>query len=123
MALSFHRYVICGVLVVATGFSQTPAGMNVASRFSVASIKPCKDEFFPDDRGRDRGAGPVAIDPGRIRIKCISLENIIMQAYILYANGQGRSVVPMREEWVREAAGVYAPGRVPWYDPRADSSR
>ncbi len=86
--------------MAATGFSQTRTGANVAPTFPVASIKPCKDEFAPDG-GRGRGAGPVAVDPGRIRIKCLPLENIIMQAYVLYANGQGRSVVPMREQWVR----------------------
>jgi uncharacterized protein (TIGR03435 family) len=101
MALSILRYAICGLFVVATGFAQTRAGTNVAPRFPVASIKPCKDEFVPDDGGRGGGAGPVAVDPGRIRIKCLPLENIIVQAYVLYANGQGRSVVPMREQWVR----------------------
>jgi uncharacterized protein (TIGR03435 family) len=54
--------------------------------------------------GRGPGAArPVSFDPGRIRINCMPLENIIMQAYVVYANGQERSLlpIPLPEQWVR----------------------
>jgi uncharacterized protein (TIGR03435 family) len=109
MSLSSLRYAICGVFAVAIGHSQTSSGEDVAPRFSVASIKPCKNAFGPDDGGVGRGAiRPIEVDPGRIRINCLPLDNIIMQAYIVYADGQARSQVPMGEQWVRGGPGWIA---------------
>ena len=101
MRLGALCYAIFGAFAAAAGFAQTQIGSDTPPKFAVASVKPCKDEFVPDAGGRGRGPGPVAVDPGRIRINCMPLENIIMQAYVAYADGQGRSLVPMAEQWVR----------------------
>jgi hypothetical protein len=107
MFLSGLRYAICWVFVVAIGLSQTSSDADVAPRFSVASIKPCKSAF--DDGGLGRGAiRPVEVDPGRIRINCLPLDDIIKQAYIVYADGQTRVPVPMGEQWVRGGPGWIA---------------
>jgi uncharacterized protein (TIGR03435 family) len=109
MSLSGLRHAICCVCVVAIGTSQTKPGADVAPMFSVASIKPCKNVFGSDDGGVGRGAvRPIEVDPGRIRINCLPLDNIIMQAYIVYADGQTRVPVPMGEQWVRGGPGWIA---------------
>ncbi len=108
MAMRFALCAIGGAFAVAIGFSQPPAGTNRAPTFSVASIKPCKDEFTaPYGAGRGAGTGPILVDPERIRIKCLPLDNIILQAYVVYASGQGRSVVPFpsADQWVRGGPG------------------
>lgn len=101
MPSSILRYALCGVFGVAIGFSQARGGVNEAPAFSVASIKPCKEEVIPFGAGRGPGTAPVAVDPGRIRIKCLPLGNLIMQAYVVYPDGEARSAIPMREQWVR----------------------
>lgn len=96
-------YAYFSAFAATAGFAQTQVGSDAAPKFAVASIKPCKDEFDRESGGRGRGPTPVAVDPGRIRINCLPLENIIMQAYLVYADGQGRALLPtpIPEQWVR----------------------
>lgn len=108
MSLSGLRYAICGLLAVTAGLSQTSPG-DVSPRFSVASIKPCQNTFGPDDGGVGRGAiRPIEVDPGRIRINCLPLDNIVMQAYIVYADGKTRAQIAMGEQRVRGGPGWIA---------------
>jgi uncharacterized protein (TIGR03435 family) len=99
-------YAICGAFVFANGFAQMPTGSDAAPRFAVASVKPCTARAFDEFATGGRGTGaarPVSVDPERIRINCMPLESIIMQAYVVYASGQSRSVLPtpLPEQWVR----------------------
>lgn len=106
MCLGILRYAICGAIAAVIGLSQTSADAVSAPRFAVASIKPCTSRESDDLAAGGRGPGaarPVSVDPERIRINCLPLENIIMQAYVVYADGQGRSALPIPrpEQWLR----------------------
>src|SRR5579872_3540307 len=69
-------------------FAQAPR-----PRFEVASIKRCSDHQVEDmiaASGGGRGAGSGPADPEMLRFECRPLSLILLQAYVVYADGQTR---------------------------------
>ena len=68
------------------------------TKFKATSVKPCGDastdrktgEVFPGVRG-GRGGGS---SPGRLRLGCWTVKELVLSAYVRYANGQDRSILP-----------------------------
>jgi hypothetical protein len=80
--------VLVGFAISATVFAQHV-------EFEVASVKRCTERGFDDFGGGGRGPGAaasIAVDPARIRIECRTVESLIVQAYVLFGNGHGRSM-------------------------------
>src|SRR4051794_2984815 len=77
-----------GYLVAAMGvvFTQSPPPPSQALKFDVVSVKPC-DPNVPPVASRGVGASP-----GRLRLDCRRLVDLIQTAYVVYANGD--STVP-----------------------------
>ncbi|SPE39607.1 exported hypothetical protein [Candidatus Sulfopaludibacter sp. SbA3] len=86
------KRILLGAIVIATAVShaQTP---EARPQFEVASIKR------NTDCGGRRGAGSPP-SPGRMNMECITLRNLIQNAYLVFANGVGlnlKMVVGLRE--------------------------
>ena len=61
-------------------------------KFEVFSIKPCRAADVSSDGGRRGGGRRTSMDPGRLRLECRTLDNLIRLAYIRFANGKGDSL-------------------------------
>jgi uncharacterized protein (TIGR03435 family) len=86
---------ICVVLLAGAGKFQTSAQTDITPRFEVASVKRCTERGFDDFGGTGRGraaATSIAVDPARISIECRTVESLVVQAYVLFSDGQGRSM-------------------------------
>ncbi|HEY1342691.1 MAG TPA: TIGR03435 family protein, partial [Bryobacteraceae bacterium] len=66
--------------------SSVPASHAAPPKFEVVSVKSCKGDDLPP--GRRRGGNS---SPGTLRIDCMTVRNLINQAYILFANGHVNS--------------------------------
>ena len=80
----------CGVLTIAVGSakSQTTAAQP---KFEVISVKPCNAQDLPgggQGRSGNGGAGRVYWTPGRLVAECVTLDRLIREAYLEYADGQ-----------------------------------
>jgi uncharacterized protein (TIGR03435 family) len=89
------RIVAIGVLLAAGSASifsitelraQSPA-LSIP-KFDVASIKPCNIADLPGGNGRGGAGGKIAWSPGRLNAGCQTLENLIREAYLRYADGK-----------------------------------
>lgn len=83
------------VISIVAGILSAPAIRAQSSpasspKFEVASIKPCQagDTSSGGGRGGEGGGGRVSGDPGRLRLKCQTVEDLIRSAYLEYANGK-----------------------------------
>jgi uncharacterized protein (TIGR03435 family) len=82
-----------------------------ATKFEVASIKPCTVE---DNGGRGPGkagggSGGFGWTPGRLDVRCATLESLIRDAYLSYPEGK-QWVAATRAEPTPDAFGVHNGG-------------
>jgi bla regulator protein blaR1 len=80
--------VLIGLLLNAGNAPAIRAQSSAASapRFEVASIKPCQGE---PSGGRGGGfGGGIRLSPGRLNADCMTLDSLIRDAYIRYADGK-----------------------------------
>jgi uncharacterized protein (TIGR03435 family) len=61
-----------------------------APKFEVASIKPCKQSDVDKDGGGRKGGngGPTRWSPGRLTVECPTVDFMIRDAYLRYADGK-----------------------------------
>jgi uncharacterized protein (TIGR03435 family) len=66
-----------------------PKGLSAgAPRFEVASIKPCNSGDLAPGSQRGRGGGGIKWSPGRLTAECTTLDSLVRDAYIRYADGK-----------------------------------
>jgi uncharacterized protein (TIGR03435 family) len=71
-----------------------------ATKFEVASVKPCDPKDMNHPAGKSGGSGgPIRWDPGSLSEECQTVENLVRDAYLRYADGK---------PWVAGAVGVPA---------------
>jgi len=74
-----------GALVITLGPARSQTKTDARPRFELASIKLATDcGRTPNDPGP---RGPGASSPGRLEIRCASVEALIQRAYVGFANG------------------------------------
>jgi len=88
--MSTVPFLVCGILTIAVGSAraQTTAAQP---KFDVVSVKPCKPgdlQGGPSRSGGNGGAGRVIWSPGRLVAECVTLDRLIREAYLQYAEGQ-----------------------------------
>jgi uncharacterized protein (TIGR03435 family) len=66
--------------------ASSQSSVPMKEKFEVASIKACN---LSSDGGRSGGGTNAGSDPGRLRLECQTVENLIRLAYIRFANGRG----------------------------------
>jgi bla regulator protein BlaR1 len=66
--------------------AQSPA--RDKQKFEVASIKPCEGGAPVVGRGGRLGGGGVKWSPGRLNAECMTLDGLIREAYIRFADGK-----------------------------------
>jgi uncharacterized protein (TIGR03435 family) len=94
-----YEYRVLVALAVAQSAGPIAAQPAAGSgpKFEVASIKRCT---MPDDAAAGavndggRGQGAPAPDPGRYRVECRTVEDLIRTAYIWYATGEAGRIPP-----------------------------
>jgi hypothetical protein len=70
--------------------SSLPRSVSAPSpKFEVVSVKPCNAKDMPSGRGR--GGARASIDPGRLRLECRTVDDLIHMAYLWFADGKGDS--------------------------------
>jgi uncharacterized protein (TIGR03435 family) len=67
-------------LVLGLTLTSTTA-QSSTGKFEVVSIKPCKNGPAAKGEGRTEGSG------GRLTVECATLDNLIRDSYVLYADG------------------------------------
>jgi uncharacterized protein (TIGR03435 family) len=72
---------ITGALAITAGLAQQ-SPKTATPKFEVASIRPCNDAI-PADR-----SGGTGSSPGRLTVNCGTVELLIRQAYVTYADGR-----------------------------------
>ena len=82
---------VCGVLTAAVG-SAWPQTVPATPKFEVISVKQCKPGDVqgggPSRSGGNGGEGRVLWSPGRLVAECVTLDRLIREAYLQYADGQ-----------------------------------
>ena len=83
------------------------AQSEVAAKFAVASIKPCEDsaDAGPGKKGGGGGSGGFHWTPDRLSVRCITVDNLIRDAYLSYPEGK-RWAAATSLEPTPEAFGV-----------------
>ncbi|SPF55518.1 exported hypothetical protein [Candidatus Sulfopaludibacter sp. SbA4] len=80
--------VVAGLLIAPRSPAQSPRAAAATPKFDVTSVKPC------GDGRRDRRTGDVVPgggSPGRLRLGCWPLRDLVQSAYLSYADGQVQS--------------------------------
>lgn len=103
MRLGVLRFAICGMFAAAPGFRSDADRERCGAQVRCRIHQTVQGRICPGLRRPRRAARPVSIDPERIRINCMPLENIIMQAYIVYGNKQSGGPGPRRDNRTRLA--------------------
>jgi len=88
---------IVGVINAPSIRAQSPQ-TGATAKFEVASVKPCEDMNHPTGKSGGSG-GPLRWSPGSLTEECQTVENLIRDAYLRYADGK---------PWVPGAVGVPA---------------
>jgi uncharacterized protein (TIGR03435 family) len=81
------------VSAVATDAQTTAASPPPKSGFDVVAIKPCKPGDVPILGSRGGGAGRTNWSPGRLNVECQTIDQLIRDAYLRYADGKPWPVV------------------------------
>jgi len=100
------------VVPVAAGMITAPRRTSTqvkgpVPKFEVVSVRPC-DPGHPGGQGsRGQGAGPAG-SPGRLTENCLTLMNLMQNAYIRFADGRGHDAWQIRNipieggpEWIK----------------------
>jgi hypothetical protein len=85
LALSF----VVGILNTVAVGAQVSSPQSVSAprpKFEVVSVKPCNAKDLPSGRGR--GGARASFDPGRLRLECRTLDELIHMAYLWFADGK-----------------------------------
>ena len=91
------------VAAVAVAFTQSPPTPGQALRFDVVSVKPCDPNAPPPAASRGVGASP-----GRLRLDCRKLLDLIQTSYVVYASGDSK-VPALRPDFDRISGSPNAP--------------
>ena len=78
------------VFAVLATIPARPQTATVIPKFEAASVKPCKSGDLPvGGQGRSGGDnGRIVLSPGRLVAECVTLDRLIREAWLLYADGQ-----------------------------------
>jgi uncharacterized protein (TIGR03435 family) len=85
---------VVGILNTAAIGAQSSSPESVSAprpKFEVVSVKPCNAADMPPGGGRGGGGGRAGMDPGRLTLKCLTVDSLIRLAYIRFADGKGDS--------------------------------
>lgn len=75
---------VCVVLNLPALFAQAPA-----AKFDVVSVRPCNaGDIAASGNGRGAEGGRISWSPGRVSAECQTVENLIRDAYLRYADGK-----------------------------------
>ena len=104
--MRFSRGGLVAVYLVAAAavvFTQSPPTPSQALKFDVVSVKPCDPNVPPPAASRGVGASP-----GRLRLDCRRVVDLIQTAYVVYANGNSKVPAP-RPDFDRISGSPSAP--------------
>jgi uncharacterized protein (TIGR03435 family) len=77
---------VLACVLIASG--SVPAIHAQTAKFDVVSIKPCNPGDIPVMGGRGGGAGRINWSPGRLNAECQTVDHLIRDAYLRYADGK-----------------------------------
>jgi uncharacterized protein (TIGR03435 family) len=78
--------VVTGLLVAPDSHAQSPSAAAAASKFDVTSVKPCGDASTDRKTGDVVPGGGGSSSPGRLRLGCWNVKDLIRSAYLRDAN-------------------------------------
>ncbi len=78
---------VCAPLIIGVVDAPLIRAQSARAQFEVASVKRCADDFDVVPGGRGGGV-PSSFSPGRMTINCRNVEDLIDNAYVMYADGR-----------------------------------
>src|SRR5277367_3519004 len=82
------KIAILTILVTIFGLASAQT-LGAQPRFEVASVKACNASALPaGGQGRSGTAFRISLSPGRLRAECMTVDDLIREAFLLYADGK-----------------------------------